>query len=73
MTPGQNVAAFKHELRSTDRKRAACKARVDEPRKVTAAERDMISSEGIAKAWPPLEPTRIDMSPLIEGGLQMCQ
>ena len=73
MTPGQNLAAFKHEVRSADRKRAACKARVDGPRKVTGSERDAISSEGIARGWPPLEPTRIDMSPLIERGLQMCQ
>ena len=72
MTPGQNVAAFQHEVRASDRNRAACKARVDKQRKVTTSERDAISSEGIAKGWPPLDPTRIDISPLIQRGLQLC-
>lgn len=67
-----DVVRCEDENRAGSRQRDACKAQIDKESKLTVAERRTITSEGIAKSWPPLPPTRVNISPLIELGLQIC-
>lgn len=52
---------------------AACKARVRSRYKLTSAEEQQVNEEGLAKSWPPLSPTRVNIGPMIDAGLQLCR
>lgn len=52
---------------------AACKARVRSRYKLSSAEEQQINREGLAKSWPPLSPSRVNIGPIIDAGLRLCR
>lgn len=52
---------------------AQCKAALQKREKVTEAEGKLIGEEGALLSWPPLQPTRVSLSPLIDAALKLCK
>jgi hypothetical protein len=50
----------------------ACLVRARERFKLTAVELTRITSEGVSMRWPPLTPARVNIGPLIDRGLKLC-
>jgi hypothetical protein len=50
-----------------------CKAGVRKQHALTADEHERIGNEGVAHSWPPLTPTRVNIGPIIDDGLQLCR
>lgn len=65
-------AHFKQQLALHEKLTDQCKAALKKQHKLTEEEHDAISSEGVSLGWPPLEPMRVSVSPLIERGLKLC-
>ena len=51
----------------------ACKSKLRRTRRLTETEFDHIADEGVANSWPPLPRAHVNISPLIEAGLKLCQ
>jgi hypothetical protein len=49
-----------------------CRANILENVGITDVELRQILEEGIAMAWPPMPPRRVDMQPIITRGLALC-
>jgi hypothetical protein len=63
-------------MKQVERERAltaSCKAGVRKREKVTEAEARLVSSEGAMSSWPPLQPTRVSIGPLIDAALKLCR
>ena len=59
-----------------DRERALatqCKTTMQKREKITAAEADLVSSEGVLLSWAPLQPVRVNISPLLDAALKLCK
>jgi hypothetical protein len=52
---------------------ASCQTALRQREKLTDAEFRAIKMEGVVRSWPPLTPTRVNISPLIDRGLQLCR
>jgi hypothetical protein len=50
-----------------------CKVALQKREKITGAEAELIGSEGGLLTWPPLQPMRINISPLIDAALKLCK
>jgi hypothetical protein len=50
-----------------------CKAALKKRHKLSAPDHSAISMEGASFSWPPLTPTRVNIGPLIERGLKLCE
>jgi hypothetical protein len=51
---------------------ADCQRRVRIANALSEAEMTQIDAEGKERFWPPLEPKRIDLQPLIDAGVKLC-
>lgn len=63
-------------IKQIDRAKALsnrCKADLRSKETLTEAEIALISTEGVLKSWPPLHPTRVSVSPILEAALKLCK
>jgi hypothetical protein len=74
-------ATAKYEKNLKNRKRWAdlqqklddeCKAALKKRRKLTDKEHDAMAEEGVSLGWPPFDPPRVSINPLIQRGLKLC-
>ena len=52
---------------------ARCRSELGDRYRLTGAELDQIVTEGRERHWPPLEPKRMSLNPVVEAGLRLCQ
>jgi hypothetical protein len=50
----------------------ACKERIRERHRISQADLIQIEAEGRERLWPPLEPERVSLDPLMEAGMKLC-
>ncbi|GMV20200.1 MAG: hypothetical protein AMXMBFR57_01490 [Acidimicrobiia bacterium] len=62
--------------KQVDRSRALadqCKAQLRRANKLSEADQELISAEGVLQAWPPLQRTRVNIGPLLDAALALCK
>jgi hypothetical protein len=52
---------------------AKCRSGVREQYRLSEAELEQILVEGRERTWPPLEPARANVEPILEAGRRLCQ
>ena len=50
-----------------------CRSRLADQYRLTTAELDQVLAEGRERHWPPLEPSRMSVAPIVEAGLKLCR
>jgi hypothetical protein len=50
----------------------SCKERLREVHRISQADLIQIEAEGRERLWPPLEPERVSLNPLMEAGMKLC-
>jgi hypothetical protein len=50
-----------------------CKTQLRTNNQLTEEELSQIGNEGVAQACPPLKPGRVNIGPIIQAGLKLCQ
>jgi hypothetical protein len=50
----------------------SCKERLREVHRISQADLIQIEAEGRERLWPPLEPERVSLEPLMEAGMKLC-
>ena len=64
---------LRKQVEEQNRLTVACRVMIRKRSRLTEKELRQISAEGVAVPWPPLTPTRMNIGPLIDRGLKLCQ
>jgi hypothetical protein len=67
-----NPQDFRQQIDFEDKLTKQCKAALQKRHKLTSDEHNSISVEGVSLGWPPMSPAKMDVTPLIERGLKLC-
>ena len=70
---GVQMTDFSAKLEEADQLTDSCKESLREGAALTEAEFDRIGWEGVVLGWPPLSPSRMNVSQIIQDGLVLCE